>query len=155
MSMSPTVLMRRALEVASCGLSDDLPIAAIICDSEGSVIASSKNSVIQNKRLTAHAELLVLEGVDSKALRRDGKHMCIAVTLEPCPMCAWAIRSSGIGRLVFGAYNPQYGAAGSVFDFLRDSRLGSSIEVIGGVLQEECSALLDDAFLKIRNNEAW
>ena len=145
-------LIRLALEVASSGSSDDLPIAAILVDRSGSVIASSRNAVISSGELTAHAELLVIGSLDLGTFKRDAENMTLAVTLEPCPMCAWAIRSAGIGRLVFGAYNPQYGAAGSVYDLLRDGRYGRSVEVIGGVLEEECQKLLGDAFSDIRNN---
>jgi len=67
-------------------------------------------------------------------------------------MCAWAIRSAGIGSVVFGAYNDHYGAGGSVYDFLRDTRFGRGVKVIGGVLERECSLLLDNAFFEIRNN---
>lgn len=154
MPHSPTELINLALEVASFGWSDDLPIGAIITNSSGSVIASSKNAVVQENQHTAHAEMLAIAGLGLKILKRDAQHMTISVTLEPCPMCAWAIRSAGIGRLVFGAYNPQYGAAGSVYDLLRDRRHGRIVEVIGGVLEEECQQLLGEAFSDIRNNGA-
>jgi len=144
--------MRRALEVAASGSSGDLPIAAIISNAKGEVIAASKNAVLEKGRATAHAELLAIDSVDLQTLKRDGKELSIAVTLEPCPMCAWAIKSSGIGKLIFGAYNSQYGSAGSVYDLLRDGRGGRGIEVVGGVLEEECQRLLGDAFLDIRNN---
>ena len=152
MSKSPKELIQLALEVASLESVRDLPVAAIITNSSGSVIASSKNAVVQKGQHTAHAEMLAIAGLDLKILKRDADNMTISVTLEPCPMCAWAIRSAGIGRLVFGAYNPQYGAAGSVYDLLRDGRYGRSVEVIGGVLEEECQKLLGDAFSDIRNN---
>ena len=150
---SPTELIRLALEVAASVHSpQDLPIAAIITDSSGSVVASSKNAVVQTDQPTAHAEMLVIAGLGMKTLKRDAAHMTMSVTLEPCPMCAWAIRSAGIGRLIFGAYNQQYGAAGSVYDLLRDSRHGRRIEVLGGVLEHECKQLLGDAFSDIRDN---
>ena len=152
MPQSPKELIQLALEVASLESALDLPVAAIVTDSSGSVIASSKNAVVQKDEHTAHAEMLAIAGLDLKTLKRDAQHMTISVTLEPCPMCAWAIRSAGIGKLVFGAYNPQYGAAGSVYDLLRDGRHGRSVEVIGGVLEEECQQLLGDAFSNIRNN---
>jgi len=144
--------MRSALEITSFKCSGDLPIAAVIFDSSGSILSSSKNAVIESGRATAHAELLAIGNLDLQILKREGKDMCLAVTLEPCPMCAWAIRSAGIGRLVFGAYNPQYGAAGSVYDLLRDRSHGRSVEVVGGVLKEECQQLLGGAFSNIRNN---
>ena len=144
--------MHLALEVASSGSSNDLPIGAIIFDSSGSIIASSRNAVIERSHVTAHAELLAIGDVDLKRLRTGAEHMSLVATLEPCPMCAWAIRSSGFGRLIFGAYNPLYGAAGSVYDLLRDKRHGRTVEVVGGVLEEECRLLLGGAFSEIRNN---
>jgi len=145
-------MMRRALDLGASGASRDLPIAAIISDADGVVLASSTNAVVETGRATAHAELLAIERLDSKYLRLYGEQMSLAVTLEPCPMCAWAIRSSGIGKLIFGAYNPHYGSAGSVYDLLRDTRHGRRVEVIGGVLEEECQRLLGGAFEEIRNN---
>ena len=152
MPQSPKELIQLALEVASLESVRDLPVAAIITNAFGSVIASSRNAVVQRDEHTAHAEMLAIAGVGVETLKRDAERMTISVTLEPCPMCAWAIRSSGIGRLIFGAYNLQYGAAGSVYDLLRDGRHGRSVEVIGGVLEEECQQLLGDAFSDIRNN---
>ena len=144
--------MHLALELASFGAAPDLPIAAIITNSAGSVIVSSRNAVIQKDQHTAHAEMLAIAGVGLETLKHEAGRMTIAVTLEPCPMCSWAIRSAGIGRLVFGAYNPLYGAAGSVYDLLRDRRHGRRVEVIAGVLEKECQQLLGDAFSEIRNN---
>lgn len=146
--------MRSALDGALLQSSKDLPIQAIIFDPHGSILASSGNAVMERGQITAHAELLALGNVDLKLLKSDGSQMSMAVTLEPCPMCAWAIRSAGIGRLVFGAYNSQYGAAGSVYDLLRYRRSGQSVEVIGGVLEVECQKLLDQAFINMRNNGA-
>ena len=152
MAISPTDLMRRALEAATSSHSNDLPIAAVICDSSGSVVAASKNGVIGLSRITAHAEILAIESLDLANLKSNARDLSIAVTLEPCPMCAWAIRSSGIGRLIFGAYNSNYGAAGSVYDLVRDGQYGPQVEVFGGVLGEECQKLLEDAFLGLRDN---
>ena len=152
MPQFPRELIQLAIEVASLESASDLPIAAIITNSLGSVIASSKNAVVQKDQHTAHAEMLAIAGLGLESLKRDAEHMTISVTLEPCPMCAWAIRSVGIGRVIFGAYNPQYGAAGSVYDLLRDRRHGRRVEVFGGVLEEECQQLLGDAFSNIRNN---
>ena len=152
MRQSPKELIKLALEVASLESASDLPIAAIITDSLGSVIASSRNAVVQRGEHTAHAEMLAIADVGLETFKRDAESMTISVTLEPCPMCAWAIRSAGIGRLVFGASNSHYGAAGSVYDLLRDGRYGRSVEVIGGVLEEECQQVLGGAFSDIRNN---
>ena len=152
MPKSTTEMMRVALEVASSTSSPDLPIGAVIFDPSGAVIASKKNAVIGKGRTTAHAELLAIEEVGLRRLRDNAERMSIVVTLEPCPMCAWGIRTSGLGRLIFGAYNPLYGAAGSVYDLLRDKRHGRTVQVVGGVMEEECRTLLGEAFSELRNN---
>ena len=153
MSRTPEELMRLALDVATSGPSLDLPIGAVIVDGSGSVIASARNAVFKNADATAHAERLAVGGLYLHTLKCEAQQMTLVATLEPCPMCAWAIRDSGIGRVIFGAYNTQYGAAGSVYDLLRDKSSGRSVEVIGGVLEEQCQKLVCDAFKNIRNNK--
>ena len=152
MSRLPEELMRLAIDLASSQPNSDLPIAAVITDSSGAVLSQSRNCVVVRGDVTAHAEVLAIKGLLPLHSKSDADQFTLAVTLEPCPMCAWAIRSAGIGSVVFGAYNDQYGAGGSVFDLLRDTRYGRGVHVIGGVLEKECSLLLDDAFSEIRNN---
>ena len=152
MSRSPEELMRIALDLAGAQPNSDLPIAAVVTDISGAVLSQSRNNVVVRGDVTAHAEILAIQGLDPLHSKSDASQYTLAVTLEPCPMCAWAIRSAGIGSVVFGAYNDQYGAGGSVFDLLRDTRYGRSVDVIGGVMEEECSLLLEDAFSEIRNN---
>jgi tRNA(adenine34) deaminase len=144
--------MRLAIHLASAKPNSDIPIAAVITDSSGAVLSQSKNCVVLRGDVTAHAEILAIQALRPLHSKGDAGQFTLAVTLEPCPMCAWAIRSAGIGFVVFGAYNDQYGAGGSVFDLLRDTRYGRSVDVVGGVLEKECSLLLDDAFSEIRNN---
>jgi len=145
--------MRLAIRLAGAQPNSDLPIAAVIIDSSGALLSQSRNYVVVGGDVTAHAEILAIKGLLPWHSKSDAAQFTLAVTLEPCPMCAWAIRSAGIGSVVFGAYNDQYGAGGSVFDLLRDTRYGRSVNVIGGVLEKECSLLLDDAFSEIRNND--
>ena len=148
-------MMQLALEVASSGTSNDLPIGAVIFDPSGAVISAQKNAVNGKSRTNAHAELLAISDVDLRKFGSDAQRMSIVVTLEPCPMCAWGIKTSGLGRLIFGAYNPLYGAAGSVYDLLRDKRHGRTVEVVGGVMERECRGLLGEAFSELRNNRDW
>lgn len=152
MASRPEELIRLALDEACSLDNDDLPIAAVVVDGRGLVLASSRNEVMSRRNPTAHAELLAIESVGLDRLRREGEQMTIAVTLEPCPMCAWAIRISGIRQLVFGAHNPDYGSAGSVYDLLRDKRLGRIVEVIGGVSELECRDTLQTYFMRLRDN---
>ena len=144
--------MLLAINTAALNSTDDLPIAAIITDGSDKVLASAANAVTRLGEVSGHAERLAIDSVPLVALRQDAMDMTITVTLEPCPMCAWAIRMSGVGRLIFGAHNPKYGAAGSVFDLARDGRYKRPVEVIGGVREEECQRLLANFFSEMRDN---
>lgn len=146
-------LMKLALGVASSAETEDLPIAALIVDKAGVVVSSAVNGVETTGNITAHAEVLALAQIQLTTLKADAGEMTMVVTLEPCPMCAWAIRLSGLGKLVFGSYNPRFGAVGSDYDLLRDSKSGSQVEVLGGVLADECRQLLEHRFMSIRNNK--
>ncbi len=135
--------MRMAIDQAhEASSGGDIPIGAIVVNSLGEVVARGFNSREVNCDPTAHAEILVL--------RAAGKHLgswrltdcTIYVTLEPCPMCAGAITMSRISRLVFGAWNDEYGASGSRWDLVRDQRLNHQVEVIPGIMESECSALV-------------
>ncbi len=137
--------MRMAIDQArAAGAGGDIPIGAVVVDSGGEVIATGSNSREIDCDPTAHAEIL--------ALRAAGKHLdgwrlsdcTIYVTLEPCPMCAGAITMSRISRLVFGAWNDEYGAAGSRWDLVRDQRLNHQVEVIPAIMESDCSALVRD-----------
>jgi len=131
----------RAREAGAAG---DIPIGAVVVDSRGEVIASGFNSREVDSDPTAHAEIL--------ALRSAGKHVnswrltdcTIYVTLEPCPMCAGAITMSRISRLVFGAWNDEYGASGSRWDLVRDQRLNHQVEVIPAIMESECASLVQE-----------
>jgi tRNA(adenine34) deaminase len=145
--------MQQALiEARAAGERGDIPIGALVVDANGTVLAVAGNRREVDRDPTAHAEVLALRDAAHQLGDWRLSDCTLIVTVEPCPMCAWAIRSAGIGRLVFGAYNSQYGAAGSVYDLLRDGRYGRSVEVIGGVLEEECKQVLGGAFSDIRNN---
>lgn len=140
---SDIAAMRIALEQArSAGA--DIPIGAVVIDESGTVIASAHNAREATGDPTAHAEVLVLR----EAARVRGQWRLsgctLVVTLEPCPMCAGAAVLARVDRVVFGAWNDEYGAAGSAWDLLRDRRLNHRPEVIGGVLAEECGTLVPD-----------
>lgn len=145
-------LIELALGVACSNSSLDLPIGAVIVDQHGNIVSSARNQVMDSGDETAHAELLAIRQLPSSLGRNFANRLTLAVTLEPCPMCAWAIRLAGIGRVIFGAYNSSYGAAGSTIDLLRDLRFGRPVEVLGGILESECAKLLHDSFIEIRNN---
>lgn len=139
--------MRAALAQArDCADSGDVPVGAVVVDPDGVVVGVGRNEREAAGDPTAHAEVLALRA----AARTRGEWRLsgctLVVTLEPCTMCAGATVLSRVDRLVFGAWDPRFGAAGSVRDVVRDTRLNHVVEVAGGVLADECAALLDDFF---------
>jgi len=141
--------MQLALDEANRSGSD-VPVGALLIDPDGNVVASAHNEREATADPTAHAEMLAIQraGKASKQWRLD--QLTMVVTLEPCVMCAGAIIAARIPRLVFGAFDDRVGGAGSRYDLVRDSRLGSPVEVITGVMQQECSKVLKDFFEKRR-----
>ena len=141
MSASYHEAMRIALDQARRS-GDDVPVGAVVLDESGTVISSACNQREAAGDPTAHAEVLALRAAAAArgSWRLDG--CTVVVTLEPCPMCAGAISLARLDRVVFGAWNDEYGAVGSMWDLLRDRRLSHRPEVIAGVLAEEASSLV-------------
>ena len=141
-------LIRAAIEVAGATTdTEDVPVGAVVFGPDGQELARGGNARERLGDPTAHAEILALRA--AAAEHGDGWRLTgctIAITLEPCTMCAGAIVLARIGRVVFGAWEPRTGAAGSLWDVLRDRRLNHRPEVVGGVLEAECVALLDGFF---------
>ena len=142
-----------ALEAAvAAGQSGDIPIGAVVFGPDGAVIATAGNEREAHNDPTAHAEVV--------ALRRAGEALgtwhldgcTLAVTLEPCTMCAGAIVLARIARVVFGAVDPKAGAVGSLWDVVRDRRLNHRPEVVAGVRESECAALLTEFFSERRHD---
>jgi len=125
---------------------DEVPVGAVLVDQAGQVLASGHNLREQKNDPTSHAEIEVIRSA-AAALGDWRLDSCtLFVTLEPCVMCAGAIVAARIPRVVFGAWDEKVGAAGSAYDILRDSRLGNPVEVIPGVLEDQCSKVLKDFF---------
>lgn len=139
--------MARALVLAgAAGESGDVPVGALVTDASGRVIGEGRNLRELTHDPTAHAEVVALREA-GLAIRSWNLEGCtLVVTLEPCIMCAGAVLQSRISRLVFGAWDEKAGAAGSVYDVVRDRRLPHRVEVIAGVREGEASALLRDFF---------
>ena len=139
--------MELALEQArACAHTDDVPVGAIILSGSGEVIATGRNTKERDEDPLGHAEIMAIK-VASKKLGSWRLIDCtLVVTLEPCVMCAGAILAARIPTVVFGAWDEKAGAAGSVFDLLRDRRLNHQVEVISGVRAEECGKLLTEFF---------
>jgi len=138
--------MRLALREAERAIEhDDVPIGAVLVH-EGEVLASGRNERELRQDPTAHAEVLALREAAEKLGSWRVLDSVLYVTLEPCAMCAGAIVLARVPRVVFGAWDPKAGAAGSVLDVLAEPRLNHRPEVSGGLLAEECGALLSSFF---------
>jgi tRNA(adenine34) deaminase len=144
--------MRQALAEAQAAVATgDVPVGAVVLDAAGAIVARGRNRREADGDPTAHAELEAIRGAAARrggGWRLDG--MTLVVTLEPCTMCAGAITTARLGRLVFGAADPRAGAVGSLWDVVRDQRLAPVPEVIGGVLADECLTMLRRFFAERR-----
>jgi tRNA(adenine34) deaminase len=139
--------MRRALELAAVArASGDVPIGAVVVDAAGDVVGEGVNVRERDRDPTGHAEIVALRAAAERVGEWRLTGGTLVVTLEPCTMCAGATVLSRVDRLVFGAYDDKAGAVGSLWDVVRDRRLNHRPEVIGGVLAEESTALLDAFF---------
>jgi tRNA(adenine34) deaminase len=139
--------MRAALAEAAAALGTaDVPVGAVVLDAGGTVVARGRNRREADADPTAHAEIVAIRAAAQGAGGWRLDSCTLVVTLEPCTMCAGAISAARIGRLVYGAADPRAGAVGSLWDVVRDQRLVPVPEVIGGVLAEECQALLTTFF---------
>ena len=132
----------------------EVPVGAVIVDITGAVVARAANAPIARNDPTAHAELLALRAA-GRVLGNYRLPGCVLyVTLEPCVMCVGALVHARVARIVYGAPDPKTGACGSVFDLAANSKMNHRIEVIGGVLAEECGALLKRFFAARRGRDA-
>ena len=144
--------MGEALAEARLALdTGDVPVAAIIVDAAGRRIAVGRNERELTHDPTAHAEIVAIRRAAEQAGTWHLENTTLVVTLEPCTMCAGAILQSRIPRVVFGAWDEKAGAVGSVHDVLRDRRLPHRVEVIAGVREAECAALLTEFFERRRD----
>lgn len=129
----------------------EVPVGAVIVDDAGNVIARGFNQPISTRDPTAHAEIVAMRA----AARLLGNYrltgMTLYCTMEPCVMCAGAIVHARIQRLVFGAADSRAGAAGSIYDVVRDSRLNHQVDVVAGVRERECREIVQGFFEKRRN----
>ena len=144
-------LIRTALTVAGTAGPRDVPIGAVVVSADGTELARAVNGREALGDPTAHAEILAMRA--AAAVLGDGWRLegtTLAVTVEPCTMCAGALVLARVARLVFGAWEPKTGAVGSLWDVVRDRRLNHRPEVRGGVLAPECAAPLEAFFARQR-----
>ena len=143
--------MRLALTEADAALAaDDVPVGAVVIDTAGAVIATGHNTREAHHDPTGHAEVVALRAAAAARGEWRLSGCTLVVTLEPCTMCAGALVLARVDRLVFGAYDDKLGAAGSLWDVVRDRRLNHRPEVVAGVLAGESTARLDTFFARHR-----
>ncbi|MGQ0839705.1 nucleoside deaminase [Actinokineospora sp.] len=146
-------LVRAAIAVARrAAATGDIPIGALVVGQDGTELAAACNAREALRDPTAHAEILALR--QAAHTHGDGWRLSgctLVVTVEPCTMCAGAAVLARVDRVVFGAWEPKTGAVGSLWDVVRDRRLGHRPEVVGGVLESECADLLTEFFATRRD----
>ncbi len=139
--------MQQAIAIANeVKSSGDVPVGALIVNEVGEIVSFGKNEREKDNDPTAHAEILAIRRAGEKLGSWRLDDLTLIVTLEPCVMCAGAILQSRLKRLVFGAFDQKAGAVGSSLDVIRDVRALSKVEVVSGVLEDECAKLLTDFF---------
>ncbi|MBU8824519.1 nucleoside deaminase [Mycolicibacterium goodii] len=149
--MSPETQIRAALEAARTAGPRDVPIGAVVYGADGTELARAVNVREADGDPAGHAEIVAMRAaaqVLGDGWRLEGT--TLAVTVEPCTMCAGALVLARVSRLVFGAWEPKTGAVGSLWDVVRDRRLNHRPEVLGGILADECAALLEEFFARQR-----
>lgn len=147
--------MRRALALAGrAAAAGDVPVGAVVVDPAGVVVGEGFNVREAEGDPTGHAEVVALRAA-ARTLGTWRLEGCrLVVTMEPCPMCAGALVLARVAQVVLGAWDPKLGACGSVWDVPRDRRVTHRVEVVGGVLEEECGAVVRDFFAGHRGGVA-
>ncbi len=150
MSSEHAVYMNAALEFArEAASAGEIPVGAVVVR-DGKIVAGARNRREELRDPTAHAEILALREA-AKALGDWRLSGCtLYITLEPCPMCAGAAAMARVSLIVFGAYDAKMGCCGSAYDIPGDAVFGSPIPCVGGIMEEECAAVLRQAMRKYR-----
>jgi tRNA(adenine34) deaminase len=150
--------MQRALSQAEkAGRIDEVPVGAVLVDQKGRVLAKAHNRTIGNCDPTAHAEILALRAAAVKIKNYRLTGCVLYVTIEPCLMCMGASVHARIAMVVYGACDPKWGAAGSLYNFATDQRLNHPFQVVSGVCKERCRELIQTFFRDKRRgvNQSW
>ncbi len=145
--MDFTDAMSQALDLAGEAAADgDVPVGAVLLAPDGTLLGEGRNVRERDGDPTGHAEVMAIRAAAARTGEWNLEGTTLVVTMEPCVMCAGAVLQSRVSRVVFGAWDGKAGAAGSLYDVLRDRRLPYRAEVIGGVREAEATALLQDFF---------
>ena len=145
--MNYQLIMQAALSLAKvAGDSGDVPVGAIVVNEAGEILGSGQNLREKNNDPSAHAEIVAMRQAAEKIGIWRLDDLTMVVTLEPCAMCAGAISQSRFKRLVFGTWDEKAGAVGSVWDLVRDGRSLNKVEVVSGVMEQECAQVLKSFF---------
>src|SRR5438874_3164261 len=145
MRMDETWMAEALVEARNAAAEGEVPIGAVVVY-DGRVIGRGRNAREARRDPTAHAEMLALQEAARSLDRWRLTGATVYATLEPCPMCAGALVNARVDRLVYAVPDPKAGAAGTLFDIVRDGRLNHRVEVTTGVLAAECGALLTEFF---------
>ena len=133
-------------EAEKAGQMGEVPVGALLVDGSGTVLARACNRTIADADPSAHAEVIALRQAGQKVRNYRLLNTTLYVTIEPCMMCMGAILHARVTRLVFGAADPKWGAAGSLYDLAQDPRLNHRVEVIGGISEDVCRKMIQDFF---------
>ena len=145
--------MQYALDLAHIARSQgEIPVGAVVIDSNQRIVGSGWNHVRQWADPTAHAEILALRAAAQMQKNERLTNTTLYVTLEPCCMCAGALVHARVKRLVFATRDLKSGAAGTVYNVLNGHTLNHKVQVDDGPLQMECAAILSDFFQQLRDN---
>jgi len=145
--------MQAALAAAGeAAVRGEIPVGAIV-SINNKIVATASNRTEELKDATAHAEILAIREASAKVQNWRLEDAILCVTLEPCTMCAGAIRNARIGTVIYGASDPERGALGSLYDIGHEARLGPSPRIIEGIMSQECTSILDSFFKRLRLKE--
>jgi tRNA(adenine34) deaminase len=129
----------------------EVPIGAVVVR-EGRIIGRGYNQIETLRDPTAHAEMIAITAAANQLENQRLERCTLYVTLEPCSMCAGAIVLARIPRLVYGTTDPKAGACGTLYNIVQDGRLNHSVELVSGVLEQKCGAILREFFSRVRSN---
>ena len=130
---------------------EEVPVGAVLVSASGEVLAAAHNRTIADRDPSAHAEILALRAAARKLQNYRLLNTTLYVSIEPCIMCMGALVHARVARLVYGAADPKWGAAGSLYDFAADPRLNHRVEIVRGVLEDDCRRLIQEFFRSRRN----